>query len=306
MFEIPSVARVVAVVAALTLLAAACGSDSSSGDSGAAAVTDAGTASTVPASDDGLEPSSDGAEEATPEVEPETTVDSESDSADAQILSAYLAVVDTANPAGFSGLSGCAGEVGDDAMPVVFSVQIDESTLGTDDFSVETASGMRYTPTCATLSPADEADEGYTVLLTGPLGDSADRPVSVSIVGELTGRDGADLSMLEAPPITDGPGPSLVLAIETDAGSECAALGSEVEIQTVWQASVSESDQTAAAISLVSADGEANPVGVDDPDVDNHLVLCVPAGHDTIRVDVEAGAVSGGTGSPNPESSVEL
>ena len=303
MFKFRISARVVGTVGALVLLVAACGSDSSTSDDiVAVAVSDAEDAATTPASDERSQPSSDEMV-----AEPTVAPESEAELVDALVLSAFLAVVDAGNPAGIAGLSGCEQEAGDDAIPVIFSVQVDESTLDASDFSVETASGAQYTPTCATLSPADEPDEGYTVLMTGPLGDAADRPVSVSVVGELAGRDGADLSALESPTITDGPGPTLILAIETDAGEACAALGSDVEIQTVWQSSVNGSSETAAAISLVSADGDANPTGFDDDgDSDNHVVLCVPPGHDTTRVEVGAGVVSNPAGLSNPEVSVEL
>ena len=53
---------------------------------------------------------------------------------------------------------------GQDGVPVTFSVQLDGATVAPEDFVVETATGARVTPDCATLAPATEPLELRTVL----------------------------------------------------------------------------------------------------------------------------------------------
>jgi hypothetical protein len=77
----------------------------------------------------------------------------------------------------------CMEAPGRDGMPLVFRRAVDGSTLDASDFEVERASGVRSRPLCATLLPANEADELRTVLLIGDLADADDAPVAVSVVG---------------------------------------------------------------------------------------------------------------------------
>jgi len=75
-----------------------------------------------------------------------------------------------------------------DGMPVTFSRAIDASTLDSGDFLVTLSDGSRIVPQCATLSPADEANEGRTVLLIGAFGDGLNgtiNPTKVEVVGDL-------------------------------------------------------------------------------------------------------------------------
>jgi hypothetical protein len=78
---------------------------------------------------------------------------------------------------------------GKDGMPVVFSHEVDSSTLQAGDFKVTTASGMVGTLTCVTLAPANDLGESRTVLLVGEYGNIDDQPVKVEIVGNLLSMD---------------------------------------------------------------------------------------------------------------------
>ena len=82
--------------------------------------------------------------------------------ADASILSAYYGLDEL--PAAVAVLCGAEG-VGQDGMPVIFSVQLDDDSVSPEVFAVETAAGDAVTPVCATLRPADEPLELRTVLL---------------------------------------------------------------------------------------------------------------------------------------------
>ena len=80
----------------------------------------------------------------------------------------------------------CLGASGLDGMPVVLSHTIDPDTLQSEDFQIVTRSGIKSTPHCVTLRPAQDAGELRTVLLIGEFGDANDDPpAEVHVVGDL-------------------------------------------------------------------------------------------------------------------------
>ena len=86
----------------------------------------------------------------------------------------------------------CLGASGMDGMPVVLSRTVDEETLQAEDFEVTTREGLKHTPHCVTLRPAQDAGELRTVLLIGEFGNAdQDPPKSVHVVGDLL-SDGVD------------------------------------------------------------------------------------------------------------------
>ncbi len=99
-------------------------------------------------------------------------------------------------------------------MPVIFSTEIDHTTLLAGDFRVVTASGAAGQMHCVTLLPATDAGELRTVLLVGEFGDAeTDPPVKVEIAGHLRSIDGAlDFRGAEVAVTPLAPGPTLVLA----------------------------------------------------------------------------------------------
>jgi hypothetical protein len=234
---------------------------------------------------------------------------------DAEILSAYMGAVDIPIPRALEAITGVEQQLGDDGMPVVFSVQIDASTLSPEDFAITTASGATTTPTVATLAPANESDELRTVLLAGPLGSANDLPVSVSVAGSLQSVDGQELRGLTSEVSTNANGPELVLAVldpaETDAdGGETMP----ARVQTTWQGGVSGrfgrelGPRELEGFELIDENGDAHrPVGFEDlGDEDNHVVLLVPEGVTPVRVDVRAGTLYDPTNQPNPDTSIEI
>ncbi|MEO1617144.1 MAG: alpha/beta hydrolase [Planctomycetota bacterium] len=234
---------------------------------------------------------------------------------DAEILSAYLGAVDIPFPRLLEAITGAEQQPGDDGMPVVFSVQIDVSTLSPEDFEITTASGATTTPTVATLAPADELDELQTVLLAGPLGSADDLPVSVSVVGSLKSVDGDELRGLTSEVSTNESGPALVAAVLDPA--EMDANGNETtpaRVQTTWQGGVSGrfgselGRRELQGMRLIDENGDAHrPVGFEDlGDQDNHVVLLVPEGVTPVRVSVEAGTLYDPTNQPNPDTSIEI
>ncbi len=99
-------------------------------------------------------------------------------------------------------------------MPVIFSSEIDLSTLQAGDFTVTKRSGETGTMHCVSVLPATDPGELRTVLLIGDLGPSdSDPPVHVEVTGHLFSIDGTlDFkgAQVAVPPLADGP--SLVLA----------------------------------------------------------------------------------------------
>ncbi|MEL6241204.1 MAG: hypothetical protein AAFR19_07825 [Pseudomonadota bacterium] len=85
----------------------------------------------------------------------------------------------------------CRGAPGKDGMPVIFSTEIDHTTMQAGDFRVTTASGALGQMQCVTLLQATDGGELRTVLLVGEFGTAeTDPPVSVEIVGHLHSIDG--------------------------------------------------------------------------------------------------------------------
>ena len=102
----------------------------------------------------------------------------------------------------------CEGAGGKDGMPVIFSHEIDVSTMQAGDFRVTTASGRIGEITCVTLAPADDKGEFRTALFAGDYGSIDDQPVKVEVIGNLLSIDkslnyrGASVDVI---PLEDGP-----------------------------------------------------------------------------------------------------
>jgi hypothetical protein len=99
--------------------------------------------------------------------------------------------------------------------------------------------GVESTPNCATLRPADEANELHTILLAGPIADPADLPAYVVIVGPVEDVRGKVLEGEVSPPVTIGvaSGPSLVHAFVLNKPDGPPGSSRRV-IQMVWQGGV--------------------------------------------------------------------
>ena len=131
------------------------------------------------------------------------------------ILSAFFGL-DDALPNNVAGI--CPRGIGQDGMPVVFSVKLDVRTVYPDDFVVVDRSGARHVPLCATTAPANETSEDRTVLLIGQLGDHAtDPPVRVQVVGNLRDEAGDQLAGVHRSVPPYGRGPWLVYAEQAPA-----------------------------------------------------------------------------------------
>ena len=208
--------------------------------------------------------------------------------------------------------------VGEDGMPVIFSVQIDGDSISPAAFAVETSSGDIVTPVCAVLRPATEPLERRTVLLAGPFGSAESPPLAVEVVGELRDVTGNSLSGLRTEVITPlESGPSVVLAERfrpDNAGlqGECPAETAQA-IMLTWEGGVTGPEGAALAepqrtgISIQLENGESiNPVELGDDDPDNHVIACVTETSPAVSVSVAAGLFHDPGDDANPATSIDV
>lgn len=230
------------------------------------------------------------------------------------IFSAYLGGINVP-PQFFSPITGCPQWIGDDGMPLVMSVPIKASSLRPDRFRVISRAGVESTPNCATLRPADEANELHTILLAGPIADPADLPAYVVIVGPVEDVRGNVLEGEVSPPVTIGirSGPSLVHAFVLNKPDGPPGSSRRV-IQMVWQGGVTGPNGVEVgtdqlnAIRIIDCNGNAHtPLAFDDlGDGDNYLELHLPAGVVAERVEVAAGYFFDPLNQPNPATAVQV
>ena len=233
---------------------------------------------------------------------------------EATILSAYYGL--DMLPAGVALICGMAS-VGEDGMPVTFSVQLDTATVTPGAFTVETASGELVTPTCATLAPADEALELRTVLLAGPFGTPDAQPVAVSVTGlqTLAGETIDALSTETITPLENGPSLLLAQRFAPDTPGledECPG-GTSQAIQLVWEggvtgpagAALAEEQRIGVRVRLENGE-TVEPVALGDDDPDNFVIACVAESSPAVQVDVDAGLFHDPGDDANPPTSVAV
>lgn len=218
----------------------------------------------------------------------------------------------------------CLEAPGRDGMPLVFRRAVDGTTLDASDFEVERASGVRSRPLCATLLPANEADELRTVLLIGDLADAEDAPIAVSVTGALTALDGTDLLGMRAERVVAlEAGPSLALAERapqpdpelgrTGRGGGCP-LGTMQVVTVTWEGGVTVpgvgdvGDAQRAAYTVSLEDGTSvSPISfADGMDNDNVQDLCIDSAVRATRVSVRENTVVDPRGDLNPATSIDV
>ena len=235
----------------------------------------------------------------------------------AEPLSAFFGL-DSALP---RGLNWFAGEdfAGKDGMPVVFSHELDFSTLQAGDFKITTESGKVRKPSFVTLAPADDVGELRTVLLVGEYGSIEDQPARVELVGNLLSKDGEvnfKGRSVEVVRLEDGPSIALAqVAPEGEwrigqratrgpgGGSGCHPATKQV-VRVTWEGGITkpggkevdERERLLYKVVVLKPDGttaEVTPFAIADlKDGDNNHLLCLdvdgvpqsvsfPAGHVT-------------------------
>jgi hypothetical protein len=207
---------------------------------------------------------------------------------------------------------------GQDGAPVTFSVQLDGASVAPSDFIVETATGERVTPDCATLRPADEVLELRTVLLTGTFGTADSQPRAVEVVGVLQELNGAEFGGLRFEDVTPlEAGPDLVLAERylpdnPGIGGECPPDSAQV-VQLVWGGGVSGPAGTALGepqrlgVSIQLEDGTTvQPTALVDDDPDNFVIACLDASSPAVEASVAPGLFHDPGDDANPATTVTV
>lgn len=235
---------------------------------------------------------------------------------DGAILSAYYGLdmlPETANL-----LCGGTDVEGEDGMPLVFAAKINQDTLAPEAFAVETATGERVTPVCATVAPAIEALELRSVLLVGMFGAPDAQPRAVEVVGPLEDVDGVSLLGERIEQITSlESGPSLVVA-ETFAPDteglegECPE-GTTQVVQLTWQGGVTgpdgaplgEPQRLGVTVELESGE-RVTPIALADDDPDNYVHACLDVAGIPVSVTVAGGLFHDPGDDANPPTQIEV
>ncbi len=251
---------------------------------------------------------------------------------EAKLLSAFFGL-DDALPK-FSNAAVCPGADGKDGMPVIFSHEINVSTMQAGDFRVRTASGKSYGIHCVTLAPADDKGELRTALLAGHYGSIDDQPVMVEIVGNILSIDDAvnfkgakvKVTPLEA-------GPALVRAevvpknewylgraatrLPWGGGSGCPAATKQI-IRVVWAGGVTkpggrevgDAERLRYRVKVLQGDGSSKEVVpfalADLGDGDNNHKLCLHVTGIPRSVYFPAGFMTDPRDDLNPETTIAV
>ena len=242
-----------------------------------------------------------------------------------QILSAFYGL-DNSRRIRVRTLLPCRGVNGRDGMPVIFSEEIDSSTLDPKKFRITMASGKVGRVGCVTLRPADEPGEKRTVLVIGEFGSADDQPLKVEIVGDLMSLDRkkgfkgakADVIPLKA-------GPTMILAEEIPQQNwrlgtrgNCPRSGVRSVVRVTWVggitkpggAEIDDKERQLYRVTVRKADGglaTVTPIAIADlNDNDNNHELCVGTDGQPVSVFFPAGALADPNGDLNPETEVKV
>lgn len=227
----------------------------------------------------------------------------------------------------------CRGAPGKDGMPVIFSTEINHTTLQAGDFRLITESGATGRMHCVTLLPATDAGELRTVLLVGEFGDvDTNPPARVEITGHIHSIDGAlDFrgAQIDVTPLAPGPTlimaeiadpatPDLGLGLRRTDGDDCPSDGTRQAVRVVWAGGVTleNGDEPGPAerdlyrVTVRAADGTervVTPVALADlGDGDNNHLLCLATADTPVSVAFPAGVFTDPNDDLNPATSVAI
>jgi hypothetical protein len=190
---------------------------------------------------------------------------------------------------------------GKDGMPLVFSHEINPSTIDGADFEVTTQRGNVFQVEAASLQPANEEFELRTVLLIGEYGSYPDnQPVSVKIIGDLMSRTGQNYKgqTVKVIPLEEGPVLSYAEYFKIDPdypyvvkgrGSDCPKEKTKMVVKAVWSGGVraingkelGDNELKSFQVTMVRGDQKfvVTPFQLADlSDNDNNIDLCLDEG----------------------------
>lgn len=218
---------------------------------------------------------------------------------------------------------------GKDGMPLVFSHEIDPNSLNANVFLITTQKGDKLNVDFATFKPAIEEFELRTILLIGEFGNSPDNePIRVSIVGDLTTRDGQNLKgqTINVTPLAEGPFLSYAEYFSIDnnypyrkngRGCDCIKSETETVVRTVWAGGVkaingkelntNELPHFTVTLRQNSDTITVKPFQISDvDDNDNNIDLCLKEKGTPISIQVKEGIAIDPNGDKNPFTKVKI
>ncbi len=218
---------------------------------------------------------------------------------------------------------------GKDGMPIVFSHEIDPTTLDASDFQIKTQKGDIRGVEFVSYKPAVEEFELRTLLLIGKYGEYPDNePVEVEIIGALKTRDGQELKgqKIAVTPLAEGPFISYAEYFKMDDqypyvekgnGCDCPKSETQVVVRTVWSGGVrsKEGKQIGEAERkhfhvklLVGKDTiEVNPFQIADlKDNENNIDLCIKEAGVPISVRADANIAIDPRDDLNPVTEIKI
>ena len=242
-----------------------------------------------------------------------------------KILSAFFGL-DSSRRIRFRTALACRGFSGSDGMPVIFSTEIDATTLDVEDFRITTASGSNGRVGCVTLRPADEAGEKRTVLVIGEYGSRDDQPVTVEIIGDVMSVDGAiNFKGAHSGVIPLEAGPTMILSENVppeswQLGSDgnCPRDGVKNVVRVTWTggitkpggAEIDDKERQLYRVTVHKADGSlatVTPIAIADlNDNDNNHDLCLGIAGRPLSVFFPAGALTDPNEDLNPDTEVKV
>ena len=242
-----------------------------------------------------------------------------------QILSAFFGL-DNSRRIRFRTVMACRGFKGSDGMPVIFSHEIDETTLDPRDFRITTVSGKIGRVGCVTLRPADETGEKRTVLVIGQYGSRDDQPVTVEIVGDVKSLNGAlNFKGAQANVIPLEAGPTMVLSEKVareswqlGSNGNCPRNGVKNVVRVTWTggitkpggAEIDDKERQLYRVTVRKSDGgleTVTPIAIADlNDNDNNHDLCLGIAGEPLSVSFPAGALTDPNEDLNPNTKVKI
>jgi len=218
---------------------------------------------------------------------------------------------------------------GQDGMPIVFSHELDPSTLDAADFEVTTQNGEVFQIEAVTLLPAEEEFELRTVLLIGEYGNYPDNPpVLLKVVDDLMTRTGVNYKGQSKEVIPLEEGPILSYAeyftldedypyVESGGGCDCPKEGTNMVVKAVWAGGVravdgdelgeSELDDFNVTIVNGADTSIVNPFQFADlDDNDNNIDLCLAQEGIPILVQVNENVAIDPNDDANPKTEIEV
>jgi hypothetical protein len=227
----------------------------------------------------------------------------------------------------------CPFAPGNDGMPVIFSKELDVSSVQAGDFRVVTRAGRVGAVSCTTFLPASGEGELRTVLLAGEFGSAADQPDVVEIGGNVLSRDGsvnfrgAQVSVV---PLEDGPSITLAKTVpeaEWHVGAKATSLpwgggsgcpvGTRLAVRVTWEGGVTKPDGSDAddedrqrykvVFSEETGRREKVPTALADlGDGDNNHLLCFDVAGDPREVRFPAGFLTDPRDDLNPDTTASI